>query len=307
MTLSIQQTDDLAKALGVPLELLHEIATHPDRHFTPGKTKPKPGKKPRDCTFLSKQASEVLTRINRLFQDHGDHPSYVHGAIRGRTIASNARQHIGTRPLYKLDIRKFFPSVTPAMLKRELAAVTRMSEPVIDLLVQVMTYKGSLITGSPASAVVATLVIRRATNRINGLVQRYGGSFSVFADDISISGSQRIRSIIPQCIAYIEETGVKINPDKTTESRGDHNDRIVTGVDVRGGIDAPSHFKQKVVTNCKRLDRRLREGGTVTDHDRAVLNGQLNHLEQLNPGMAKLYQRRYAHVLTTNKSSPSPF
>jgi hypothetical protein len=302
--LNIQTPIVLAHRLGVPLGLIERLRREKSSHYHPKPKVTQPGKEPRPIVQLSKAAKDVLRKINLLLQIGLGHPPYMHGGLIGKTIRSNASPHIGKDFLLKLDIKKFFPSINPAMVISALLRHAGLSKSVAQLVTDVATHEGRLITGSPASLIIASLVIREGTERIHGLVRQRGGMMTVFVDDISISGGRHLAEIEEQCIAWIEETGVKVSEKKRIRTSGPNAEKIITGVDIGHGLDAPKGFRKEIRLVCKRLDDLYKSGHTVTPQERASLAGKLNHLHALNPGMANVYRQRYGHLLKDKTIPP---
>jgi hypothetical protein len=247
--------------------------------------------------LLSAVAQPILEKVNDLLQEGLEHPAYMHGGIRGKTIITNARPHIAADFILKLDIKKFFPSVSTTMVVNALMKHGGLSESAAQVVAALATHENMLITGSPASTVIASLVIREGTERIYGLVRQRAGNMTVFVDDLTISGGKHLRSIEKKCIQWIEETGVKVHPNKRIRTSGPIAAKIVTGTDISHGVDAPRGFRRGIQALCQQLDARSKAGQPPSTTELASLRGKLNHLRQLNPGMAKAYMRRYRHLI----------
>lgn len=295
--LNIRTLEHLAHRLGVPLTLIESVLASKATHYHSKPKVTQPGKEPRPIVLISETAKEILKKINALLLDELGHPSYMHGGMKKRTILTNARAHVGADFLLKLDIRKFFPSITPTMVEQALMKHAGLTMDVAQMVTGLATFENKLITGSPASTVIASLVIRSGTERIHGLIKQHGGNFSVFVDDVTISGGRHLSKLQEKCVKWLEETGVKVHPGKMKRTSGDRADKVVTGVDVAAGIDAPRKFRREVQELCNRLASQYPPGTTPTIAEQQGLRGKLNHLRLLNPGMAKVYFKRYGYLL----------
>jgi hypothetical protein len=100
----------------------------------------------------------VLERIHRrLFSllERIEKPDYLHSGVRGRSYISNAKVHIGSVPLVKLDLKKFYPSVDGARVSRFFTGTMRCSPDVAGLLTRLCTFENHVPTGSCVSQLLA--------------------------------------------------------------------------------------------------------------------------------------------------------
>ena len=91
------------------------------------------------------------------------HPS-AHGFVKGRSIVSNARPHVGRHTILKLDLENFYPSVR----YRRVAAIFRsvgFSRDVAIWLARLTTSSAPYDLRFPAEAVVRSTAISRGTCR----------------------------------------------------------------------------------------------------------------------------------------------
>lgn len=238
----------------------------------------------------------MLKRLNRFLAHEIDHPDYVHGGIPKRSIRTNAEIHAGKKNLMKLDIRKFFPSVNPAMVVKAMVDHVGFSQELAEEVAEITCHEGQLITGSPTSTLIATLVVRQATERIYGAVKQRGGEMTIYVDDLAVSGGAHLFELMPKCIEWIEEIGVTVKRKKCCKL-GEKALKTLTGIDVTHGIDAPRGFRRKAKTLCERLAKKVADGHLLLDKEIKQLSGTLMHYAQLNPGAGKAYTRKYEHLL----------
>ena len=290
---NIKTMEELSQRIGVPLDLIVDLKARKSDHYHSGKVVP--GTK-RAYTSISKQGKQVLKRLNRFLAHEIDHPDYVHGGILDKGIRSNAKPHAAKKYLMKLDIRKFFPSVNPAMVAKAMEDHVGLSHELAEEVAEITCHEGQLITGSPTSLLIATLVIRQATERIYGAVKQRGGEMTVYVDDIAVSGGAHLFELMPKCIEWIEEIGVAVH-EKKRYKLGEKALKTLTGMDVTHGMDAPRGFRRKAKTLGERLAKKVADGHQLLDKEVKQLSGTLMHYAQLNPGAGKAYMRKYEHLL----------
>ena len=67
--------------------------------------------KPRSIQWPKRRLQGIHTRIHRLLSRVAV-PKYLHSAVRGKSYVSNAAAHDPKMPTIKIDVKKFFPSVS---------------------------------------------------------------------------------------------------------------------------------------------------------------------------------------------------
>jgi hypothetical protein len=112
---------------------------------------------------------------------------WVQGFVAGRSIVSNARQHLARRVVLTADIEHFFESISADRVSAvfsEVGFVPEMSR----LLAKAMTLNGRLVQGSSASPILANLVCRDFDADLVAIGSRVGCTYTRYADDITMSG-----------------------------------------------------------------------------------------------------------------------
>lgn len=158
----------------------------------------------------------------------------AHGFVKGRSIVSNARPHVGQKVVINMDLQDFFPTVTyPRILgtfaqlgyNREVAALLALlcSEP--DTQIVEMDGKRYYLNqstrrlpqGAPTSPALSNVICRRLDRRLQGLAHKHGFTYTRYADDLTFSGddSTAIRALLHWARATVTEEGFNPHPDKT--------------------------------------------------------------------------------------------
>lgn len=157
------------------------------------------------------------------------HPS-CHGFLAGRSIVTGASVHLGNRSFINLDIEDFFPSIVFRRVRGLL-----LSRPfefnwfVANVFAQAMTHGGLLPAGGITSPLLSSLICSGLDVRLSSLAGRFGGHYTRYADDMTLSFPRPLDSlrplvqptesgfvlgsVLPQ---IIEEEGFRINAGKTS-------------------------------------------------------------------------------------------
>jgi RNA-directed DNA polymerase len=156
---------------------------------------------------------DVQGRIMRKILRPISLPSNMVGGVAGRSVRDNALAHVGQPTLVKLDLRNHFGRITNeqvfAALRRELG----MSTEIAAVLTQLTTVQHRLPQGAATSTALANLVLLPAHREITRLAADHGCRYTLFVDDITISGSAA-RAMIQPTIAVLHRHGFALAANK---------------------------------------------------------------------------------------------
>jgi RNA-directed DNA polymerase len=221
---------------------------------------------------------EIHGRVHQLLS-RVETPNYLHSSVRGRSYITNAREHVSTAPGAKLDLKKFFPSVTRQAIFQFFYHRMRCARDVSGLLSRLLTCGGRLATGSRTSSILAYYCFKEMFDELHALATARGLVLTCYVDDITLTGVGAAQSVI-DARQIIAAHGMRSHKVKTFP-RG--RPRIVTGVLVRpDGIRLPNrrHLKIKVQYEAFRLAK--------SDEQRlVVLNSLISRVHeaaQIDPG-----------------------
>jgi RNA-directed DNA polymerase len=171
----------------------------------------------------------IQQKLNHVFRLAYRTRNVVHGFAIGRSIVSNAASHTKSRYVLNVDLKDFFNAVNfgrvrATLLSRPYSVGTKAAT----IIAQLCTYDGRLPQGAPTSPVL-TNVCGRLDSQLKKLAISYRCTYTRYADDITISTSQRSFPFAlakPQAgapsrvdagdelLKVITSNGFEINPDK---------------------------------------------------------------------------------------------
>ncbi len=232
----------LANLLFVSRKKLEALAVDQDlyRHFT--KRKSSGGVReisaPRDdLKDVQSRIAELLCRIAP--------PYYLFAPVSGRSYVDNAAAHLGARSIRLLDIEDFFPSCTANKALWFFRKRMECSPDVAAVLRGIVTHKGSLPQGSPCSPILAFLCYVDMWEEIAHIVQISGCAFSVYADDVTLSGESVPERAVWKIKEILRKHGHRYNADKERSIRD--RPAEITGVILRrSGLHAPNRQHRKL-------------------------------------------------------------
>ncbi len=235
----------------------------------------------------------------------------AHGFVRGRSIVSNARPHVGQAVVIKLDLQNFYANVTYSRVVaifrsmgycREaaiwLARLTTsavpwsLAVPGDDEALKSLYLRRHLPQGAPTSPTLANLSAFGLDVRLSGLLKKFGGNYTRYADDLTLSGSDdfryALRCVIPLTEQIVRSERFRLNHRKRKVIRRGHR-QVVTGVVVNAKPNIPRDEFDRlkaILHNCVKLGPSSQNRDGVSDFT-AHLRGRIAFVRQLNPARAE--------------------
>lgn len=266
--------------------------------------------------ILKAAQRKILTEILEKIPAH----QAAHGFVRGRSIVSNAQPHVGQAVVIKLDLQNFYANVTysrvVAMFRsmgycREAAiwlarlttsaAPWSLNVPGGDEALQSLYVRRHLPQGAPTSPALANLSAFGLDVRLSGLLKKFGGNYTRYADDLTLSGSDdfryALRCVIPLTEQIVRSERFRLNHRKRKVIRRGHR-QLVTGVvvNVKPNISRDEYDRLKAILhNCVKLGPDSQNQDNHADFA-AHLRGRVAFVRQLNPARAAKLQRLFEQI-----------
>ena len=154
----------------------------------------------RTLKYIQRIVHESLTKV------YGPHPA-VHGFVVGKSIVTNAQNHLGRRYVLNIDLADFFPSITRQRIYGRLRAEPYgFNSTVANIIASLSTnIYGQLPQGSPSSPVIANIIASNMDADLAELCGSLNCWYTRYADDITISTSRSEMS--PRIARYPNATG----------------------------------------------------------------------------------------------------
>jgi RNA-directed DNA polymerase len=256
----------------------------------------------------------------------------AHGFTRGRSVISHAHVHLGRPVLLALDLRDFFASISAGRVYgafRTIGYAPTIAHVLTGLCTNVVPQTvweivsrtadaaarrdGSrfrlgrrlatphLPQGAPTSPALANLAAFGLDRRLAGLARSLDLSYSRYADDLTFSGSRRLRRDrrgIEALVAEIaRDEGFAVNADKTAlRTRGSR--QTVCGIVVNEHPNVPRIEYDRLRAL---LHNAGRDGPAAHNRDRrpdfeAHVRGRVAWVSALNPRRGEKLQRLFERV-----------
>jgi RNA-directed DNA polymerase len=163
-----------------------------------------------------------------------------------RNILTNARKHLGRPWLIQLDLADFFHSVTEKMVENAFDAPPLcFKEDITETLTAITTYQGRLPMGAPTSPVLSNMACRGMDEALLELAKAKLWTYTRYADDLTFSSARAFSDDdLWSLRQIIQAEGFRVNENKT-QLRGPEDEKIVTGILLRGrGELKPGFFEE---------------------------------------------------------------
>jgi len=234
--------------------------------------------------FITEPVGELQAIHQRLLQYFSRiaSPDYLHSARKKRSYKTNAEQHIGSVNVLKIDIKKFFPSVRSSCIHSFFANQLKCAPDIAAILTRLCTVKTRrhglhLPTGSCISPILSFLVNRPMFERISKLCSVQDCNFSLYVDDITISGERATRALLTSIAVEINNSGYGFHKIKSYFAKP----AIVTGLIVTSDKLCLPHERQKKIRQVDEAFRLSVDAGT-RERLLASLVGRLSEAEQID-------------------------
>lgn len=238
----LRSKSKLASLLYIGVDKLTALASAEDLYFD--FQKPKASGGIREISAPRDDLKVVQSRIADLLQRIAP-PDYLFAPVAGRSYVDNAAQHRGAASIRLLDIEDFFPSCTANKVIWFFRKHMECSPDVAAILRGIVSRKGSLPQGSPCSPILAYLCYIDMWEEIEEIVLTTGCRLSVYADDLTISGSVVPEQAIWQIKQVLRKHGHRY---KASKERSKHlKPAEITGVILtRDRLLAPNRQHKKL-------------------------------------------------------------
>jgi len=160
-------------------------------------------------------------------------PDYVFAPVKGRSYVDNGKAHRNHRAFCLLDIEDFYPSCTEEKVVGFFSNIMKCDLDIAVTLARLVCDKGSLPQGSPTSPILAYLAYSEMWDAIHAHAIASGNVFSLYADDLTISGDCILGSTIWKIKKEVHKHGLRLKSDKEQWIFG--RPALVTGTITGGG------------------------------------------------------------------------
>jgi RNA-directed DNA polymerase len=274
---SVNTITELAKLLGSASGELNEVIQNRGRYYRTIKLA-KPDGGSRVLRVPDDRLKVLQSKIKRLILDQVSLLGCVHGGVKGRSVFTNAKPHIGKEIVFTLDIQDFFPSVGRGMVTTIYRYLGFDSE-ALSMLVDATTWDDQLPQGTPTSSALANLAMYRVDMRLSCMARQRGFAYTRYIDDLALSGSRRLLNFCGMVQRIVEEQGFTINPAKIRTMLASTR-QVVTKIVVNQKLNLP---RERYISIRRQVAKVASSRNRLSAEIDSV-RGQLSWLSLVNPG-----------------------
>lgn len=283
----------LGAMLGISPKLIQQIARRPARHYRSFElAKRGGGVRPIESPRV------FLKVIQRFLLDYILHGLPVSDRVfsfrPGTSIADNASNHVAKDYVAAIDIENFFGSITREQVFAHLRA-SDFSDRSAVLISALVTKDNVLPQGAATSPAISNSLLFEFDHRMSRLTEKLGITYTRYADDISVSGSDKatIEKVIEVAGAeLLRDYGLRLNTKKTRIS-SKYGQQKVTGLVVNEKVWPPRQFRRQVRAAFHNAEREHH----VSEDQLRKLSGYLSYLSSFDAMRGSADLDRYQQII----------
>jgi RNA-directed DNA polymerase len=220
-------------------------------------------KKSGGCRVISTPQTSlkiIQQKLNQVFRSVYQPKPSTHGFTIGKSIVTNAKQHLRQKYVLNLDLKDFFPSINFGRVRGLLMSRPySCTEEVATILSQICCHENQLPQGAPTSPIVSNMICAKLDSQLQRLAQKYQCIYTRYADDITFSTS---RPRFPPHLAWfsieseklilgnelkniIEDNGFLVN-DSKVRLKSRYKRQEVTGITVNEKLNVKRKYIRQV-------------------------------------------------------------
>jgi hypothetical protein len=215
-------------------------------------------------------------------------PYHICGGITGKSVLDNVAQHKGSKVLLKIDIARFFPSISNKHVYTVWRELLGCSPRISSLLTKLTTFERHLPQGAPSSTMLANLVLYSSDGPIRFECERLKIRYSTWVDDLAFS-SENPRSVVNLVVSSLRKNGFRISRKKL-EIMGPGSRKILNGVMLGRQLSVPPDRLARIRSGIHKLRQGRIQGVDVARYVQS-LRGSIAQIASVNPIKAKALQQ----------------
>lgn len=273
--------EQLAALLDLPVNKLERLVLDAPSLYSSFEVR-KPNGKSRTIRPPARPLRDLQRALLDVLQECIRYPRWMMGGVPKRSIFNHAEPHVGRKMVATFDVKAFYPSTRPAMVRPVLERLG-FGGAAADAVLRLLTKDDELPQGSPTSGFLANLALEPADRRIDALCRKHGLNFTRYVDDMAISGDTDLTKLQGMIIEAVKECGYEVAPEKI-RYMGRNVAQLVTKLRVNDKMRPTREFMAEVKADIWEC---LNAGAAVVAAERGVqlhnlknsLNGKVGHIQ----------------------------
>lgn len=214
-------------------------------------------------------------------------PEYIHYSKKGRSHISNAEVHLHSKQLITFDIKSYYASISSESIRVFFRHKLKCEQDIASLLSRLCTFNGSLPTGSQVSVYLCNLVNLDMFDEMNSQCEMFEQKFTVYADDITISGMSVNQSHYNVMSKILKRYSYEIKESKTKRFTANRVP-VVTGIALKKTSDVKNNFYMELRQLCEGINVHIDDASYSQLKDEYYsLKGKAQYVKQLDQKIPK--------------------
>lgn len=293
-SLDLRASRHLALRLGISERWLQHLAATIAQHVSAVDIPKKAGGS-RRIYVPSKDLKQIQQLISKRLLQPLHLPDALHGSVPGRSPKTNAQPHTGKLIVASLDIKDFYPSIRYDRVY-SLFLDLGCSPDVARLLTTLTTYDGHLAQGFPSSPAIANLILSKIVPRISEPCSDHGLTFTLYQDDLTISGGYRIPSLLRLFSRILSQCGFDIN-SKTKVAHGGMRQEV-TGwvVNQKVNVSKDEYRRLRALLHKCEVQGVERVADRPVPEFKSHIRGRIQRVIEVNPKRGNKLLEKYRQL-----------
>ena len=225
------------------IKKLYEISNNVEKHYKICSIKKRNGKK-RTIYMPDYYLKNIQRNILKDFLYDKKSSKYTTSYIKNKSIYDNAKEHINKKYIIKLDIKDFFNNLSFIDVYNIYDSYG-INKNISILLTYLSTYNDFLPQGSPTSAYLSNLILRKFDYEIGEYCKENNISYTRYSDDMTFSMNTLNKEIINIVRKKLYKYGLELNNNKI-KIVSNYFKQIVTGLVVNKKVQVDIKYRKKI-------------------------------------------------------------
>lgn len=302
----IFEKQHLSHLMGINEKTLNSIINNPERYYRKFNIKKKKGGiREISSPYPSLLMCQKWIYKNILLKDK-PHEA-CHGFTPGKSIITNAKNHINSKIILKLDLKDFFPSIPINWIIKYFQSLGYANN-VAYYLSAICSFEKKLAQGASTSPYISNLLLKHLDERLSSLSNKHMLRYTRYADDMCFSGGHISANFTMTVREIINNFGLNINEDKTSLLINAKK-RIITGISIKQNeIAVPREYKRNLKNELHFISKfgyleHITHQKIKNPNYLLILIGRINFWLQVEP--ENIFAKRALNMLNDIKKNES--
>lgn len=303
-----KELHSIEKDLGISARTLYGLSNNISKHYQEVKI-PKTDGGVRVLSVPDEALKRVQRAIAQKLLAYEPVSVYAKAYKPGSNIRKNAVLHVGKENLLKLDVYRFFDSISYTAVKEKVFPSNKYSEQIRILLTMLCYYKDALPQGAPTSPIISNIIMREFDETVGSWCAKKSITYTRYCDDMTFSGCFCEDGLIPFIREQLRTLGLILNNRKTLFLKNG-NRKTVTGVVVNEKANTAKEYRRHIrqeIYYCQKFGvaehlRQLSCDQSPTSYLLGLL-GRVNYVLQITPDNTEFseYKKQLSELLKNTK------